>query len=281
MYIKLLRMYQYIKNLFIFAPLFFSGYLLDNNSLINTLIAFIMFSLLASSVYIINDLKDLDEDKKHPKKKYRPIASGKISKNKALIISGILMTLSLLGSFFFLNINVFSVFLIYLIINILYTFYLKNHAPYDILIISIGFVLRLFIGSFAANVPLSEWIVINTFFLALFLITTKRYIEVKRKNENSSLVQRKSIDGYSLYFIIISLAITSSMSLFAYLMFTISKGGLLYLSTFFVLAGFFRFIQLALTNDETEDTTRIVVKDIQLHIIIFLWILFYVGVIYV
>ncbi len=279
-YIKLLRVYQYVKNLFIFAPLFFAGEIFNFIELSNVFIVFLYFSLLASSVYIFNDIMDIEDDKKHEVKRKRPLASGKIKKKEGYFIAAILSSFSLLG-IFFISVNVFYIAILYVVMNIIYSLYLKHIAPYDIILISIGFVLRLYIGSFTSNIALSSWIIIVTFFLALFLSTTKRFAEVEKKDKNVKIM-RKSIDGYSHQFVNIALAVTTSMSLFSYVMFVTTKNiPYLFLSTIFVLLGFFRFLQLTIIESKTEDTTLSIVKDKQMIIIVLLWAIFYSWIIYV
>ena len=278
-YIKLLRPHQYLKNLFIFAPLFFSGKMLNYNDFFNTLTIFILFSLLASSVYIFNDIFDRNDDRKHYKKKYRPIASGKIKIKNAVLLLLLLMCFSLISLFFFYE-KVFYVGIAYLLLNILYSLYLKHMAPYDIVIIAVGFVLRLYAGALSLNIVLSDWIIVVTFFLALFLGTTKRFAEVEKKEKNIE-VFRKSIDGYNHSFILVCLSVTASVSLFSYVMFAMSKQiPFLFLTTLFVVLGIFRFLQLTLVYSKTEDTTLSIIKDRHIQIIVLIWISLYGYILY-
>ena len=164
----LIRPDQYIKNTFIFLPLFFSLKITELNLLINAVFAFFAFSLITSSVYIFNDLHDIEEDCLHPKKKFRPIASRSVTKPQASTIMVLFFVLGLALSYILIP-SVIIIVLAYTVFNILYTLYLKKVAIIDVAIIATGFVMRIFIGSNATGVALSEWIIIMTFLLALFV----------------------------------------------------------------------------------------------------------------
>lgn len=273
--IQLLRVHQYLKNIFIFAPLFFAGKLMDLYLLMNSVVAFIAFSLIASSVYIYNDINDVESDRNHPKKKFRPIASGSTSPTKAKYIQWLLLISGFLVSLLFLSYEVSIVMAMYVAINVLYSKVLKKFALYDISIIATGFVMRLFVGSCATGIELSHWIVIITFFLALFLASSKRRAECSAGRENV-LSARKSMDGYSIELIDIILGITATISIVAYIMYSVmgsNEGTNLYLTTMFVLLGFLRFTQILLIEDKGEEPTKVVAKDKQMHIIALLWII--------
>ena len=183
--------------------------------------AFVAFSLSASAMYVFNDYKDIKDDRKHPKKKYRPLASGLISKNFALSLMTILLIMgfSLMA---IISLEALIILSIYVIMNIGYSFKLKRIALLDVTIIAIGFVLRLFVGSFAYEIPLKIWIVIMTFLLALFLALAKRRDDVLifRKSGNK---MRKSIGGYNLQLIDGIMMIMASVVIVAYLLYTTSK----------------------------------------------------------
>ena len=144
-YIRLLRPHQYVKNLFIFAPLLFS---FDSSPqhIINTIIAFTLFCLTASAVYILNDIHDIEEDRKHPTKKNRPLASGAITMKQAITFMGTFVVIALTGSFFF-NLSLFAILMVYILLNIAYSLKLKHIPIVDIFIIATGFVLRIFAGA--------------------------------------------------------------------------------------------------------------------------------------
>ncbi len=218
--IKLMRPHQYIKNLFIFLPLFFALKITDPTLLLNAIIAFIAFSFTASAIYTLNDYHDIEEDRQHPKKKDRPLASGAISKSQAIIIMSVLFIsgFTLMAS---LSLKAAGILTAYVVMNIAYSFYLKHVAILDVVIIAIGFVLRLFIGSAVTDIPLSMWIVIMTFLLALFMALAKRrddvliYLDTGKK-------MRKVIDGYNLQFLDTAMAIMASVVIVAYTIYTTS-----------------------------------------------------------
>lgn len=280
-YIKLLRTHQYIKNLFIFLPLFFSHKFTDIHLVLKTFLAFIAFSFVASSIYILNDIKDIEEDKKHPKKRFRPLASGKIPLKRALFIM-LFMGITGFLLMLILSIKASLVLLMYVVLNILYSFYLKHVAILDITIISIGFVIRLFVGSFVGNIPLSIWIVILTFLLAMFLALAKRRDDIIIF-EKTGIKLRKVIDGYNKQFLDISMAIMSAVVIVAYILYTIEMShysNYLYITSFWVIIGIMRYLQITFVNQNSGSPTEIVLKDKFIQLVLIGWILNFVWILY-
>lgn len=284
-FFKLTRPHQYIKNLFIFMPLFFVGGIVEIEPLLLSAIAFIAFSLSASAIYILNDYLDIEEDSQHPKKKYRPLASGAISKKSAIILMGILIIIgmSLMAT---LSLEAFGVLSIYVVLNIAYSFYLKHISILDVTIIAIGFVLRLFIGSTVTDVPLSMWMVIMTFLLALFMALAKRRDDVLLFI-NTGKKMRKVISGYNLQFIDGAMMVIASVVIVAYLLYTLSistvqrmQSEYLYLTALFVILGVMRYLQIAFVEHNSGSPTRIVLKDRFMQLTIFAWLLSFVWIIY-
>lgn len=279
---RLFRVHHYIKNLFIFAPLFFS-FSFSYDSFINVFIAFILFSLVASSIYIVNDLMDIQEDKKHPKKKYRPLASGEVSQSTAVKLIIVLASISFVGSFLY-NTFLFIILLIYFILNITYSLKLKHISIVDIFIISTGFVLRLFAGASVIDTPLSMWIIIITFLLALFLALAKRRDDVILASKGNEI--RKSINGYNLEFVNASMVLMAGVVIVAYILYTVSDSVMaklnteyLYLTTFFVLIGIIRYMQITFVEHKSGSPTNILLKDIFLQLTIILWILSFILIV--
>lgn len=271
-----LRIHQYIKNLFVFAPLFFM-FNFNSQYIVSTIIAFILFSLVASSIYIFNDIVDIEEDRKHPTKRYRPLASGKISKNNAILFFTVLSTVSLASAALF-NIHLFIILLIYFILNIFYSLRLKHIAIIDIFIIAMGFDLRLFAGSSMIETPLSMWIIIMTFLLALFLGLAKRRDDVLLSLKGKET--RKNIDGYNLEFVNASMVLMSGVVVVSYILYTVSievmerlHTNYLYLTTFFVILGIMRYMQITFVEENSGSPTKIVLKDKFLQITIILWLI--------
>ena len=280
-----MRPHQYIKNLFIFLPLFFALKITDTALLTNAVIAFIAFSLTASAIYTLNDYHDIEEDRQHPKKKSRPLASGAISKSQAIIIMAVLGTAGfvLMAT---LSLKAVGILAAYVIMNIAYSFYLKHVAILDVTIIAIGFVLRLFIGSAVTGIPLSMWIVIMTFLLALFMALAKRrddvliYLDTGKK-------MRKVIDGYNLQFLDTAMAIMASVVIVAYTIYTTSAevvkrvhSEYLYLTALFVILGIMRYLQVAFVLKDSGSPTKIVLKDRFMQLTLLGWGLTFAWILY-
>jgi len=283
--IKLMRPHQYIKNLFIFLPLFFALKITDTALLTNAFIAFIAFSLTVSAIYTLNDYHDIEEDRQHPKKKNRPLASGAISKSQAIIIMAMLATAGfvLMAT---LSLKAVGILTAYVFMNIAYSFSLKYVTILDITIIAIGFVLRLFIGSAVTDIPLSMWIVIMTFLLALFMALAKRrddvliYLDTGKK-------MRKVIDGYNLQFLDTAMAIMASVVIVAYTIYTTSAevvarvhSEYLYLTALFVILGIMRYLQVAFVLKDSGSPTKIVLKDRFMQLTLIGWVLTFVWILY-
>lgn len=284
-YLNLLRVNQYVKNIFIFLPLVFGLKLFDFGALSKTFIAFIGFSFLASAVYIINDLHDIEEDKSHPVKKNRPLASGKISKYSAYLLFTFLFILSLAIAWF-LDSKSLSLFLIYFIFNLLYTFKLKHHPIVDVSAIAISFIIRLFVGSAAANIPLSMWIIIMTFLLALFIAFAKRRDDVLIYLQDGTKT-RKAVDGYNLEFLNMAMAIMSAVLIVAYILYSISSeiiikthSDKLYLTTIFVIFGILRYLQITFVENKSGAPTEILLKDKFVQISVILWFITFILILY-
>lgn len=284
-YIALLRPNQYIKNIFIFTPLFFALKITDYNLLLQTFIAFIGFSLVASAVYIFNDWFDIEEDKKHPSKKNRPLASGKISKQNAVLLM-ILLCASGFGISFILNSTISYLFLAYFVLNLLYTLKLKHISIVDIFIISFGFVIRLFVGSQVASVPLSLWIIIITFLLAIFISLAKRRDDVLIYAESGNKT-RTIVDGYNLKFLDTSMMVMASVIIVSYIMYTVSPDVIakmhsdkLYFTVVFVILGLFRYMQITFVEKRSGSPTEIFLKDRFMQFVLLGWIIFFGILIY-
>jgi len=283
--LKLLRPHQYVKNFFIILPLFFSLKITDTDLLFNAALAFLAFSLTASAVYVLNDLCDIEEDRQHPKKKDRPLASGSLQKSHAI---GIVLALFICGFGLMAPISLKAVTLlaIYVVMNIFYSAYLKQIAILDVTIIAIGFVLRLFVGSAVTNTPLSMWIVIMTFLLALFLALAKRRDDVLIYND-TGIKMRKVIDGYTLQFLDSAMAIMGSVVIVAYTSYTTSQVVVerfhsehLYLTALFVILGIMRYLQIIFVNKDSGSPTQIVLTDKFMQLTLIFWIVTFAGIIY-
>jgi len=282
-YIRLLRPKHYVKNAFIFAPLFFS-FSFDETKALLTLISFILFSMTASSIYIFNDLLDVNEDQKHPEKRYRPIASGEISSNNASFLMISLSSTSLITSYL-LNIKIFTILLIYTLLNLAYTMKLKHISIVDIFIIASGFVLRLLVGSTATEVLLSPWIIVMTFLLALFLAIAKRRDDVILSL--SGRETRKNIHGYNLDFVNSIMTFMAGVIVVAYLSYALSNdvisrlGSNLYLTTVFVVFGIFRYLQLTIVEKKSGNPVNLLYRDLFLQISIGAWLITFSLIVFI
>lgn len=281
----LIRAHQYIKNLFIFLPLFFALQVTNAELLINACIAFVAFSLSASGLYILNDYHDIEEDRRHPKKKNRPLASGAISGKSALTVMGLLF---LSGGTLMTSLSVQAAGILgaYVLMNIAYSFYLKHIAILDVTIIAIGFVLRLFVGSAVTVCPLSMWIIVMTFLLALFMALAKRRDDVLIFLDTGEKM-RKAIDGYNLQFLDSAMMIMASVVIVAYILYATSteiiqrlQTDRLYLTALFVILGIMRYLQIAFVRKKSGSPTQIVLKDTFMQLTILGWLVAFAWILY-
>lgn len=281
-YLKLLRIHQWVKNFFIFAPIFFSFDFLNLEALINALYAFIGFSFIASSIYIINDWKDVELDRQHPTKKERPLASKDISVRNAFMVCIALLILGFSIYLFILKNDIATILLFfYFVLNVFYCFKLKQLSIVDITIVAIGFVIRLFIGSTVTSIVLSHWIIILTFLLALLLVVGKRRNDVVIFTETGQEM-RKSITGYNIEFLNTIITSVVTIIIFSYIMYTISaevmlrNGEHLYITSLFVILGLFRYLQAIFVEKKGDSPTKLVLKDRFLQITILCWIVSFI-----
>lgn len=265
---NLLRIPSWLKNGFVVAPLVYSLNLFSPEALINALIAFFAFSFASSALYILNDIIDIKEDLLHPRKKFRPLASGKIKIPSAIFVMLLLLTLSF-TSLFFLPSNFSYIILLFLLNNILYSYWWKKINLLDSFSIGISFVLRTIGGCFAIAVEPSPWIIIITFTLALFLVFIKRKSEIEILG-SKAIKHRKVLKNYSVEILNHFIFITAAITITAYILYSINEEvnallntNLLVYSSFFVFLGVFRFIQISFLKQYSNegDPTTLLVKD--------------------
>ena len=277
-YIKLIRANQWLKNLFILAPIIFSFEIPSLDNFIRLIEAVIGFSFIASSIYIINDWKDIDSDKQHPKKKNRPLASGTINKKEAFVCMAILFVFGFSIYIFLLKDHTATYLLLfYFLLNIAYCFKLKQIAIIDTIIVASGFVIRLFVGSIVASIVLSQWIILITFLLALLLVLGKRRHDIQILDSTGKSM-RKSLNGYNAEFLNAMIIIIVSAIIICYLLYTISdevtvrNGENLYLTSIFVIIGLFRYLQVIFVFKNSDSPTELLINDKFLQIDILLWV---------
>ena len=277
-YLRLMRIHQWVKNFFIFLPLFFAFKMNQIPLLIADVWAFIGFCFVASSIYIINDWNDVEADRLHPEKRSRPLASGMVNKKEAFLLISTLLVIGILVYFLFLNQTALIILLSYFILNIFYSLKLKHVPIIDISIVAIGFVIRIFIGGVVTDTPLSRWIVVMTFLLAIFLALGKRRDDVVIFEKTGDKV-RKNVDGYNIAFLNVALVIVSAIMIVAYILYTVSpevtdrNGDNLYLTSFFVFVGLFRYLQIIFVEERGGNPTSIFLKDNFIRIVLLLWVI--------
>lgn len=286
---SLLRPHQWVKNVFVLMPLFFGGQLWNLWCWHQGAITFFAFSFIASAVYCVNDLKDIEADKRHPKKCHRPIACGAIKPYQAVIISCILVALSLLLCFFCLDrysVQVALLIILYFVINMGYCFKLKHYAIIDVFILSLGFVIRLVAGGISCHIWLSPWIVLMTFLLSLFLAFAKRRDDMIIYESNNVLV-RKNIIRYNLPFLNLTLGIIGTITIVCYIMYTVSPQVIsnfhtdyVYITSIFVLISILRYLQITIVDSKSGSPTKVLLKDRFIQSCIVLWIMSFIIILY-
>ncbi|MCX7797397.1 MAG: decaprenyl-phosphate phosphoribosyltransferase [Melioribacter sp.] len=265
LYFRLIRAKDWIKNIFIFVPLVFSKNLFHSDYLIKEIIAFITFSFASSFVYVFNDLTDIEKDKIHPIKRNRPIASGEISIAKAKVVLIVLLIFIILLSLIIWNEFVLIIFF-YILINIFYSFFLKNIVIIDVLCISAGFILRVVSGAVIVSIYVSNWLIVTTLFLSLFLAIMKRRVEfVNYRNFNQ---QREVLEKYTLAYIDQIVSVSATAVIISYALYTVSARTvlefgtekLLY-TTIFVVYGILRYMYLVFKENKGENIAELILTD--------------------
>lgn len=286
-YFTLIRPKEWIKNFFLFIPLFFAGKPFEFNFIFNLAGGFVCFSLVASGIYILNDIRDVKSDQLHPKKRFRPIASGLISRNPALVLMILFWIVGLGLGYFFLKPKFGFILALYWILNLSYSLGLKNISILDILMVSAGFVFRVKAGGALIGIYVSTWLNIMVFLLSMIMAIAKRRDDLLLKLQ-SGVEIRKAGKGYNLDFLNTVLGIISGITIMAYIMYTISPGVIaqhnshrLYYTCIFVIAGILRYLQITFVEADSGSPTSILYKDRFIQICILLWILSFYFILYV
>lgn len=267
--IRLIRPHQWIKNLVVLLPVFFGGALLQPEAVYAALVTALSFSFAASSIYCLNDIVDVEDDRRHPVKCHRPMASGAITVVQGYLLMALMFSLSMVSTLLLSShqTETASVILFYWLLNIAYCLRLKRYAIIDVCIVAFGFVLRILAGGYATDIRLSRWIVLMTFLLMLFLSFAKRRDDVVRMNKTGHAPRQNTI-RYNLTFINQSITITASVTLVCYIMYTVSPETIqnfhtdyLYLTSVFVLVGLLRYIQISVVDKKSGDPTKVMLHD--------------------
>ncbi len=284
----LIRPQQWIKNGFVLIPMFFGGRLLNADDVIASVVTFFAFSFAASAIYCFNDIVDVDADRRHPVKCHRPIASGAVSVPTAYALMAVLALLSALLLFFLPQRagETAGIVAFYFLLNMAYCIWLKRHAIIDVCTVAFGFVLRILAGGMACDVAVSNWLVLMTFLLALFLSFAKRRDDVLRMNETGEPPRRNTI-RYNITFVNQAITITGTVTLVCYIMYTVSPevvsrfhAPYLYLTSIFVLVGLLRYMQLTVVDEVSGDPTKILLRDRFTQAIVVAWIMVFLLIIY-
>ncbi len=285
-YFQLLRVPQWIKNLFVFIPLMFSLHLFEEYYFISTLNAFVIFCLASSFIYIINDVIDIKADAAHPQKKNRPLPSGTISTQSALISAAVIFFILIVLSF--LSPIEFNYLLAaFIVLNILYSFYFKHIVILDVFSIAAGFTLRVLAGAAIIEVPVSSWLILTTMFISLFLGVMKRHSELEQTTLLEKTPTRKVLSEYSLTFTNQMATVAAAGVIICYALYTVSQRTVsifgtenLIFTTPFVVFGIFRFMYLEYLNQKGENTTQIMLTDIPMILTVILYIVTTVLIVY-
>jgi 4-hydroxybenzoate polyprenyltransferase len=280
-----LRPHQWTKNLVIFAALALSKHLFDPEPLLRAVSAFFIFCGLSGSVYLVNDVTDLERDRLHPRKRFRPVASGTLSPRAALVAATVLGGLCLALSFLLGTPFGVCAFL-YLALNLLYSFKLKEVVILDVIAISLGFVLRAVAGAEAVSVEISEWLLVCTILLALFLALSKRRHELTSMTDTAT-EHRKILTEYSPYLLDQMISVVTASCLTAYAFYTLAKEtrdkyqtDRLSWTIPFVLYGIFRYLYLVHQKEQGGSPTDILLTDRPLLVDVALWALAIVVIVY-
>jgi 4-hydroxybenzoate polyprenyltransferase len=284
--IRLLRPKQWLKNLFVFAPLIFARELFQLEADMIALRAFIAFCFTASSIYIVNDIADVDADRAHPEKRKRPIASGEVSARQGLFLLSVLIILTILivdG----MDPRFVTILGAYFLFNLAYSFRLKEVLLLDVFIVAAGFMFRVLGGAYAINVQVSSWLVLCSLFISLFLGFGKRRGELAVAPGPEGETGRKVLRRYSASFIDQLLTIAAAGTVISYALYTVAPRTIetfrtekLIYTTVFVLYGVFRYIYLVQTTSKVENPTNAVTSDLPIILTGLLWILSCVVLIY-
>ncbi len=285
-YLKLIRVKHWLKNLVIFLPLFFSTNLFETKMVINSLIAFFIFSFTASIVYIINDINDIEKDKLHPIKKNRPLASEEISKKNAIITAVILLFLEIVGTVVLYNITknvfIFIIPAIYIIINILYSKVLKNFSIIDVVVIVCGFILRVMYGGISIDVEVSKYLYLMVIFGSFYLGFGKRRNEIIKNGDKS----RKVLSLYNKDFLDKNMYVALALAVVSYTLWcvdptTIQRIGNDYIFwTIPLLMIILEMYSLDIESNSYGDPIEVILGDKKLIFVILAYIIVMTGVLY-
>jgi len=292
LFVKSMRLYQWVKNVFIFAPVIFSlhlpGFDIVGN-IKNCVIAFFLFSMVTGSIYLFNDCFDRKKDMYHPEKCNRPIASGRLAVPTAVIGASVILAAALTAIFLF-NRTFFIIAAVYIVMNITYSYLLKKIVILDVMVIAVGFVLRVLIGGEINKIELSVWILIITFILAIFLGLVKRrqeLVKISMTDGDMRSNTRKTLNQYNIVLLDQLISITTATTLISYIIYVINPDiqqkfhtRQLYLTVPFVVFGIFRYLYLTYSEGKGESPSEIIFSDLPFFLNIILWVGVFIAIIF-
>lgn len=285
-YLQLIRVHQWVKNIFVFVPIMFSLHLFEEDYLLTTLFAFLIFCLASSAIYVINDLADIEADRLHPLKKNRPLPSGAIKKSAA-ITTAVLLLILVFWLIFYFNYEFILIVISFVVLNVLYSFLLKNIVILDIFSIAAGFALRVLGGAFVIQVPISSWLLLTTMFISLFLGVMKRHSELSVVSEENNKSSRKVLAQYSLNFADQIATVAAAGVIICYALYSVAPRTIsifdteaLIYTTPFVVFGIFRYMYLEYMSKKGENTTRIMATDVPMIVTVILYTITTILIIY-
>ncbi len=282
---RALRPYQWSKNLLLFAALIFSKRFLHPIDLLQTCLAFLFFCLTSGWVYVVNDVRDREADRQHPIKRLRPLASGDLKPVPALILASLLLVLGIVCSVQISPLLSLAL-VLYALMNLAYTFGLKNIVILDIVLIAVGFVLRAVAGAWAIAVPISHWLLVCTFFLALFLVTGKRRNELVRLGDKAT-GHRPILHEYNEAILDQMIGVVTAAAIIAYALYTVDgetvdkfgTDNLIYTIPF-VVYGIFRYFYLIYKQQLGGAPEKILIHDVHILATVFLWLGMVIFILY-
>lgn len=273
-----IRPKQWYKNVLLFVGIIFSGNILNAPMWLTLVLAFIYFCMLSGAEYLINDIIDRERDKKHPTKSRRPLASGQLSVKYALLFALFLILLSLVAAYYTISFHFFIILGSYLVLVILYSLILKHLIIADVLVVAAGFVIRATGGAIAIDVPVSPWLIICTFLLALLLALEKRWSELVAFTEQAE-AHRPNLAEYSPKLLEQLVGITTASVVVSYLLYTFTAGNdAMLLTTPFAIYGLFRYLYLIHLRRMAPEP-EIVFRDRAMLVNLGIWIIMVVAII--
>lgn len=274
-----LRPRQWLKNVLVFAAPLAAGSIFELDVLVPSLLAFVVFCLMSSATYLVNDIKDVDADRAHPTKQYRPIAAGEISVPVALVTAGILAVASLAIAIA-VSVSLFGIVLAYAVFTLAYSLFLKHEPVIELALLSLGFLLRAIAGGAAADLPISPWFLIVAAFGSLFMAAGKRFSELQRANDDADAPRRRSLAGYTPTYLRFVWGLAAAVTITAYCLWAFEVGladSSFPWSQWSVLPFVLAILRYALDVDraEAEAPEEVVLRDRALQVLGLVWLILF------